>query len=112
MARHVFTTSVESSDNLGLDPTLFTVTVGVHRLDGGLLSEEELALARAALARVAKPQAPQPTPALPPVMAEIHAIATGQPTPASGEVDKELEALAPLTADIRAIATGTKPAAE
>lgn len=94
MARQVFTTSVESADPLGLDPTTFTVTIAVHRVDGGPLSDEELATARAALARVARPRgAPQP--------------------PASSlSVAEQVAALAPLTAEIRAIATGSKPAAE
>jgi len=49
----VAATSVKSADNLGLDPTTLEVVIAVRRVDGGLLSEEELAAARAALARVA-----------------------------------------------------------
>jgi hypothetical protein len=95
MARQVFTTSVESADPLGLDPTTFTVTIAVHRVDGGPLSDEELATARAALARVARPRGAAP-----------------QPPASSLSVAEQVAALAPLTAEIRAIATGSKPAAE
>jgi len=78
MSRPIFATSVESADALGLDPSLFTVSVAVHRLDGEAMSAEELALAKAALAKVAKPkpEASPVAPAYPPQMAEVHAIAT------------------------------------
>ena len=99
MTRPIFTTSVESADNLGLDPATYTVTVAVHRIDGGPLSPEEVAAARAALARVGAPSAPRPTPA-----------PNGAPSLAQTEAD--VAALAPLAAQIRAIATGSKPAAE
>lgn len=80
MSRPIFATSVESADNLGLDPAIFTISVGVHRVDGGPMSDEELALARAALARLAKPKpdAAPAAPAYPPEMAALHALATSE----------------------------------
>jgi hypothetical protein len=80
MARNIFTVSAQSADNLGLDPAVYLVAVGIHRIDGGPLSPEEVAAARAALARIEAAPAPAPAPqapAYPPAMADLHAVATG-----------------------------------
>ena len=68
MSKPVAATSVKSADNLGLSPDL-EVVIAVRRVDGGLLSEEELAAARAALARLAAPQEARPAVRAPDVLA-------------------------------------------
>ena len=47
----------------GLDPKVYAVNIGVHRLDGEALSDEELATIQAALAAEADalPPAPEAT---------------------------------------------------
>ena len=54
--------SIKARDSRGLDPAKYTVNIGVHRVDGEALTEEELAAIRAALA----PEAQPPLQAAPP----------------------------------------------
>lgn len=46
--------SIQARNTRGLDPSVYVVNIGVHRLDGEALTEEELAAIEAALAPEAR----------------------------------------------------------
>lgn len=55
--------SIKANNTRGLDPSKYAVNIGVHRLDGEALTEEELAAIKAALAPEASSvDAPAATP--------------------------------------------------
>lgn len=54
--------SIQANDTRGLDPRVYVVNIGVHRLDGEALTEEELALIAAALTPEARQDEGNETP--------------------------------------------------